>query len=93
MDWDEEFVLQDYLKSKEVADRYCSVQVEQTNSGCVDAPVKLQDRGEGEEGDEKWTVVDTAGDADVKDKSTPPYMETQPRQEAAAKKEGEKVIQ
>lgn len=87
LDWDEELVLQDYLKSKEVADRYCSVQVEQTNSGCVDAPVKLQDRGEGEEGDEKWTVVDTAGDADVKDKSTPPYMETQPRQEAAAKKE------
>ncbi|XP_034381744.1 lymphoid-restricted membrane protein [Cyclopterus lumpus] len=58
LDWDEEFALQDFLK-KELAERNCKEQVERT------------DRGEDEDVEEKWTVVDTTGEGGVRDTSTP----------------------
>ncbi|XP_042366917.1 inositol 1,4,5-triphosphate receptor associated 2 isoform X2 [Plectropomus leopardus] len=58
LDWDEEFALQDFLKN-ELAERNCREQGGRT------------DRGEEEEGEEKWTVVDTAGEGEVRDTSTP----------------------
>ncbi|XP_063761368.1 inositol 1,4,5-triphosphate receptor associated 2 isoform X2 [Eleginops maclovinus] len=58
LDWDEEFALQDFLK-KDLAERNCKEQGGRT------------DRGEEEDGEEKWTVVDTAGEGEVRDTSTP----------------------
>lgn len=58
MDWDEEFALQDFLKN-ELAERNCREQGGRT------------DRGEEEDGEEKWTVVDRAGEGDARDTSTP----------------------
>ncbi|XP_049891764.1 inositol 1,4,5-triphosphate receptor associated 2 isoform X3 [Epinephelus moara] len=58
LDWDEEFALQDFLKN-ELAERNCREQGGRT------------DRGEEEDGEEKWTVVDRAGEGDARDTSTP----------------------
>ncbi|XP_037616066.1 inositol 1,4,5-triphosphate receptor associated 2 isoform X4 [Sebastes umbrosus] len=58
LDWDEEFALQDFLKN-ELAERNCREQGGRT------------DRGEEEDVDEKWTVVDTAGEGEARDTSTP----------------------
>ncbi|XP_059181531.1 inositol 1,4,5-triphosphate receptor associated 2 isoform X2 [Centropristis striata] len=58
LDWDEEFALQDFLKN-ELAERNCKEQGGRT------------DRGEEEDGEERWTVVDTAGEGEVRDTSTP----------------------
>ncbi|XP_054480475.1 inositol 1,4,5-triphosphate receptor associated 2 isoform X2 [Anoplopoma fimbria] len=58
LDWDEEFALQDFLKN-ELAERNCQEQ----GGRAV--------KGEDEEVDEKWTVVDTAGEGEVRDTSTP----------------------
>ncbi|XP_035851762.1 inositol 1,4,5-triphosphate receptor associated 2 isoform X2 [Sander lucioperca] len=58
LDWDEEFALQDFLKN-ELAERNCREQGRRT------------DRGEEEDGEEKWTVVDTAGEGEARDTSTP----------------------
>ncbi|TDG96802.1 hypothetical protein EPR50_G00232820 [Perca flavescens] len=57
LDWDEEFALQDFLKN-ELEERNCREQGGRT------------DRGE-EDGEEKWTVVDTAGEGEARDTSTP----------------------
>ncbi|KAM6961847.1 inositol 1,4,5-triphosphate receptor associated 2 [Tautogolabrus adspersus] len=70
LDWDEEFALQDFLKN-ELVERNCKEQSGQTNSKPVETVEKLTDRGEEEEGEEKWTVVDTAGEGEVRDTSTP----------------------
>ncbi|XP_029318226.1 inositol 1,4,5-triphosphate receptor associated 2 isoform X3 [Cottoperca gobio] len=58
LDWDEEFALQDFLKN-ELAERNCREQGGRA------------DRGDEEDGEEKWTVVDTAGEGVVRDTSTP----------------------
>lgn len=69
MDWDEEFALQDFLKN-ELAERNCREQGGRTDSRPEETD-KLTDRGEEEDGEEKWTVVDTAGEGEVRDTSTP----------------------
>lgn len=79
MDWDEEFALQDFLKN-ELAERNCREQGGRT------------DRGEEEDGEEKWTVVDTAGEGVERDTSTPLQAlsrEAQPGHGAAAEGQGE----
>ncbi|KAI4803065.1 hypothetical protein KUCAC02_006623 [Chaenocephalus aceratus] len=58
LDWDEEFALQDFLKN-ELAERNCKEQGGRT------------ERGEKEDAEERWTVVDTAGEGEVRDTSTP----------------------
>lgn len=70
MDWDEEFALQDFLKN-ELAERNCRELGGQTGSKPEEAVDKLTDRGEEEDGDEKWMVVDTGGEGVVRDTSTP----------------------
>ncbi|XP_060886449.1 inositol 1,4,5-triphosphate receptor associated 2 isoform X10 [Labrus mixtus] len=81
LDWDEEFALQDFLKN-ELAERNCKEPSEQTNSKPVEKAEKLTDRGEEEEGEEKWTVVDTAGEGEVRDTSTP--LSAHPAESSAA---------
>ncbi|XP_033968493.1 inositol 1,4,5-triphosphate receptor associated 2 isoform X6 [Pseudochaenichthys georgianus] len=58
LDWDEQFALQDFLKN-ELAERNCKEQGGRT------------ERGEKEDAEERWTVVDTAGEGEVRDTSTP----------------------
>lgn len=70
MDWDEEFALQDFLKS-ELAERNCRERDGRTDTRPEDTADKLTDRGEEEDGEEKWMVVDTAGEGEVRDTSTP----------------------
>ncbi|KAM9334620.1 inositol 1,4,5-triphosphate receptor associated 2 [Symphorus nematophorus] len=70
LDWDEEFALQDFLKN-ELAERNCREQGGRTDSRPEETVDKLTDRGEEEDGEEKWTVVDTAGEGEVRDTSTP----------------------
>ncbi|XP_041636483.1 inositol 1,4,5-triphosphate receptor associated 2 isoform X2 [Cheilinus undulatus] len=83
LDWDEEFALQDFLKN-ELAERNCKEQGGLANSRPEETTDKLTDRAEEEEGEEKWTVVDTAGEGEVRDTSTP--LSAQP--EAAQLGEG-----
>ncbi|KAM3588146.1 uncharacterized protein V6R79_022627 [Siganus canaliculatus] len=68
LDWDEEFALQDFLKN-EVAERNCRDHGRQTDNKPEEMVEKLTIRGEEEE--EKWTVVDTAIEGEVRDTSTP----------------------
>lgn len=70
MDWDEEFALQDFLKN-ELAERNCREQAGRTDNRHQATPDELTGRGEDEDGEEKWTVVDTAGEGEVRDTSTP----------------------
>ncbi|XP_071358081.1 inositol 1,4,5-triphosphate receptor associated 2 isoform X2 [Trachinotus anak] len=70
LDWDEEFALQDFLKN-ELAERNCRVQDGQTESRPEDTVDKLTDKGEEEDTEERWMVVDTAGEGEVRDTSTP----------------------
>ncbi|XP_068573027.1 inositol 1,4,5-triphosphate receptor associated 2 isoform X2 [Cebidichthys violaceus] len=58
LDWDEEFALQDFLKN-ELAERNGKEQGGRP------------ERGEDEDVEEKWTVVDTAGVGEVRGTSTP----------------------
>ncbi|XP_029351337.1 inositol 1,4,5-triphosphate receptor associated 2 isoform X2 [Echeneis naucrates] len=71
LDWDEEFALQDFLKN-ELVERNCRVQEGQTASRPEDTVDKLTDKREEEDGEERWMVVDTAGEA--RDTSTPLYV-------------------
>lgn len=78
MDWDEEFALQDFLKN-ELAERNCKEQGGRT------------ERGEKEDAEERWTVVDTAGEGEVRDTSTPVSAlsgRTLPRNGAAEESHG-----
>ncbi|XP_061571132.1 inositol 1,4,5-triphosphate receptor associated 2 [Cololabis saira] len=68
LDWDEEFALQDLLKN-ELASRNCWVQDRQGDGRCEEMDNRLSDRGEEDDGGERWTVVETAGE--VRDASTP----------------------
>ncbi|XP_038594575.1 inositol 1,4,5-triphosphate receptor associated 2 isoform X4 [Micropterus salmoides] len=70
LDWDEEFALQDFLKN-ELVERNCREQCRQTDRKPEETADKLTDRGEEEDGEEKWMVIDTAGEGEVRDTSTP----------------------
>ncbi|XP_026183102.1 inositol 1,4,5-triphosphate receptor associated 2 [Mastacembelus armatus] len=70
LDWDEEFALQDFLKN-ELAERNCRLQGGRTEIRPGGITDKLTDRGEEEEGEERWMVVDTGGEGEVRDTSTP----------------------
>uniref|UniRef100_A0A8C4I9T8 Lymphoid-restricted membrane protein n=1 Tax=Dicentrarchus labrax TaxID=13489 RepID=A0A8C4I9T8_DICLA len=70
----------------------CREQGGQTDSRPVETVDKLTDRGEEEDGEEKWTVVDTAGEGEVRDTSTPLSAlsgEAQPGHGAAGEGRGE----
>lgn len=84
MDWDEEFALQDFLKS-ELEERNCREQrggqtdgkpreVVDKSAGRLGEEEKEEEDGSGG-GEEKWMVVDTAGEAEgeaeVRGTSTP----------------------
>ncbi|KAM9328380.1 inositol 1,4,5-triphosphate receptor associated 2 [Pholidichthys leucotaenia] len=70
LDWDGEFSLQDFLKNEQAETNY------QAQDGRIDhkpqeTTDRLTDRGE-EDGEERWTVVDSAGgEGEVRDTSTP----------------------
>lgn len=87
MDWDEEFALQDFLKS-EISEKYCRIKEGRVNSKSEETADKLTDRGE-EDGEEKWMVVDPAGDGEGKEKSVPLCMEAAPGKGAVDKGQGE----
>uniref|UniRef100_A0A3Q2NUR7 Lymphoid-restricted membrane protein n=1 Tax=Fundulus heteroclitus TaxID=8078 RepID=A0A3Q2NUR7_FUNHE len=71
LDWDEEFALQDFLKN-ELAERNCWVQDGKRDCSFVEQRDKLTDRVVEEDGEERWTVVDSAGGGgEVRDASTP----------------------
>lgn len=69
MDWDEEFALQDFLK-RELVERNCKEPGGNQDASRETAD-KLTERGEEEDGEEKWMVVETAGEGEVRDTSTP----------------------
>uniref|UniRef100_A0A668AAA0 Lymphoid-restricted membrane protein n=1 Tax=Myripristis murdjan TaxID=586833 RepID=A0A668AAA0_9TELE len=84
LDWDEEFALQDFLKS-EIAERNYRVQDGRTDTRHEEKTDGLTERGDEEEGEERWTVVDTGGEGEVRDTSTPLSVlsaEAQARQNA-----------
>ncbi|XP_031614386.1 inositol 1,4,5-triphosphate receptor associated 2 isoform X6 [Oreochromis aureus] len=70
LDWDEEFAIQDFLKN-ELAERNCQVHDGQTEDRLEETGDKITDRGEEEDAEERWTVVDSGGEGDVRDTSTP----------------------
>ncbi|XP_047245731.1 inositol 1,4,5-triphosphate receptor associated 2 isoform X4 [Girardinichthys multiradiatus] len=70
LDWDEEFALQDFLKN-ELAERNCWVQDGKRDCSPEEKSDKLPDRVEEEDVEERWKVVDIAGEGEVRDTSTP----------------------
>ncbi|XP_041834060.1 inositol 1,4,5-triphosphate receptor associated 2 isoform X2 [Melanotaenia boesemani] len=70
LDWDEEFALQDFLKS-ELSERNCWAQNSRRSERPEETADKFTDRGEEEDGEERWMVVETAGHGEVRDSSTP----------------------
>lgn len=91
LDWDEEFALQDFLKN-ELAERNCRVQDGRTDSMPEDTVDKLTNRGDEENGEERWMVVDTVAEGEARDTSTPLSAlpgEAQPGQGAEEESQGE----
>ncbi|XP_053271430.1 inositol 1,4,5-triphosphate receptor associated 2 [Pleuronectes platessa] len=70
LDWDEEFALQDFLKN-ELAEKKCRTQDGQADRRPEDTGDRVTDRGKEENGDERWMVVDTVVEGEVRDMSTP----------------------
>uniref|UniRef100_A0A8C5DWY6 Lymphoid-restricted membrane protein-like n=1 Tax=Gouania willdenowi TaxID=441366 RepID=A0A8C5DWY6_GOUWI len=70
LDWDEEFALQDFLKNEQ-AQRNCHVQDVLRDGATLRTTDKVTDRGEEDDGDERWMVVDTTGEEELRDASTP----------------------
>ncbi|XP_068162484.1 inositol 1,4,5-triphosphate receptor associated 2 isoform X2 [Antennarius striatus] len=64
LDWDEEFALQDFLKN-ELMEKNCRDQSGQSDS----KPDVVTDKDE--DGEEKWTVVDTGGEGEVRNSNLP----------------------
>ncbi|XP_069012717.1 inositol 1,4,5-triphosphate receptor associated 2 isoform X3 [Embiotoca jacksoni] len=87
LDWDEEFALQDFLKN-ELAERNCQPQDGRTDSMPEETADKLPARGDEEDGEERWTVVDTAGEGEVRYTSTPLVPPTEEAQPGQATEEG-----
>lgn len=85
LDWDEEFALQDFLK-RELVERNCK-----EPGGDQDASRETAERGgEEEDGEEKWMVVETAGEGEVRDTSTPLSARPEEAQPGLAGGEGER---
>ncbi|XP_054911688.1 inositol 1,4,5-triphosphate receptor associated 2 isoform X2 [Poeciliopsis prolifica] len=70
LDWDEEFALQDFLKN-ELAERNCWVQDGKRDCSPEEKTDYSPERVEEEDGEKRWMVVDTAGEGEVRDASTP----------------------
>lgn len=70
LDWDEEFALQDFLK-RDCLERNCKEQGGNQDGSPQETADKLTDRGEEEDSEEKWMVVEKAGEGEVRDTSTP----------------------
>uniref|UniRef100_A0A3B3UB80 Lymphoid-restricted membrane protein n=1 Tax=Poecilia latipinna TaxID=48699 RepID=A0A3B3UB80_9TELE len=70
LDWDEEFALQDFLKN-ELAEGNCWVQDGKRDCSPEEKTDYSPERVEEEDGEKKWTVVDTVGEGEVRDTSTP----------------------
>ncbi|XP_017158276.1 inositol 1,4,5-triphosphate receptor associated 2 isoform X9 [Poecilia reticulata] len=70
LDWDEEFALQDFLKN-ELAEKNCWVQDGKRDCSPEEKTDYSLERVEEEDGQKRWTVVDTAGEGEVRDASTP----------------------
>lgn len=70
MEWDEEFALQDFLKN-EIAERNCRAQDGPTDGKPEETVVKITDGVEEEDGEERWMVVDEAGEGEARGTSTP----------------------
>ncbi|KAM4569316.1 inositol 1,4,5-triphosphate receptor associated 2 isoform 2-T2 [Odontesthes bonariensis] len=71
LDWDEDFALQDFLRS-DPAERICWAQDGRWDGRAAETADRLTDRGGEEDGEERWTVVETAaGGGEVRDASTP----------------------
>ncbi|XP_016518894.1 inositol 1,4,5-triphosphate receptor associated 2 isoform X3 [Poecilia formosa] len=70
LDWDEEFALQDFLKN-DLAERNCWVQDGKRDCSPEEKTDYSPERVEEEDGEKKWTVVDTVGEGEVRDTSTP----------------------
>uniref|UniRef100_A0A1A8DXN2 Lymphoid-restricted membrane protein n=1 Tax=Nothobranchius kadleci TaxID=1051664 RepID=A0A1A8DXN2_NOTKA len=68
LDWEEEIALQDFLKNE--VERNCWAQEGQRDCKSEEKSHNVTAKGEGEDG-KKWTVVDTAGEEEVRDMSTP----------------------
>lgn len=84
LDWDEEFALQDFLK-RELVERNCK-----EPGGNQDASRETERGGEEEDGEEKWMVVETAGEGEVRDTSTPLSARPEEAQPGLAGGEGER---
>lgn len=85
MDWDEEFALQDFLK-RELVERNCKEQGGNQDASPKEAADKLTDRAE-EDGEEKWMVVEKAGEQEVRGTSTP--LSAHPEEAQAGLREGQ----
>lgn len=85
MDWDEEFALQDFLK-RELVERNCKEQGGNQDASKETAD-EITDRGDEEDGEEKWMVVEAAGEGEVRDTSTP--LSTRPEEAQSGCGEGE----
>lgn len=83
LDWDEEFALQDFLK-RELVERNCKEGGNQDASP-KEAADKLADRAE--DGEEKWMVVEKAGEEEVRGTSTP--LSAHPEEAQAGLGEGQ----
>lgn len=83
MDWDEEFALQDFLK-RELVERNCKEQAGNQDASPKEAADKLTDRAE--DGEEKWMVVERAGEEEVRGTSTP--LSAHPEEAQAGLAEG-----
>ncbi|XP_054608878.1 inositol 1,4,5-triphosphate receptor associated 2 isoform X3 [Dunckerocampus dactyliophorus] len=70
LEWDEEYALQDFLKS-EIPASNCRAQGEPKQSKADETVGKVAEQGEEDDGEEKWMVVDRTGEGEVRDTSTP----------------------
>lgn len=88
LDWDEEFALQDFLK-RELVERNCKERGGSQEASPKEAADKLVDRAVEveEDGEEKWMVVEKAGEEEVRDTSTP--LSAHPEEAQAEPGEGQ----
>ncbi|XP_056132668.1 inositol 1,4,5-triphosphate receptor associated 2 [Lampris incognitus] len=78
LDWDEEFALQDFLKSELTERNHRAAQDGQTNAGPA-ATTNAGERDGGEEG-EQWTVLSPGGKGETRKTSTPLPTHSEVRQ-------------
>lgn len=91
MDWDEEFALQDFLKN-ELAERNCWVKDGRRDCSPEEKTNNSTEKFEDEE--KRWTVVDTPGEGEERDTSTPlssVCTEVLPEQSTTEEKQGRQL--